>query len=715
VFDFHWWLAEYRPNRGDEKKMTALRKWIHLGKCVVIVIALACAIPGHAQFQAAPQSVPPQTATGDLTQLSIEDLMNLEVTSGAKKEEPLQRTAAAIYVITSEDIRRSGATNLPDVLRMVPGLDVAQINGNTWAVSSRGFNDVFANKMLVLVDGRTVYSPVFSGVFWDAQDMLLEDVDRIEVICGPGAALWGTNAVNGVINIISKTAAKTQGAAATAAGGNVVGGYGEAQYGGQLKDNGSFRVFAKGFSTESVPGALDQGGPQDGWNLQHGGFRADWTLNSRDSLTVEGDLFRSSGQGTTNFTTSLAPLTFGPVPGVLTTSGGNVLGHWRRTFSTRSEISLQVYYDRERADAGFVSGTANTIDVEFQHHFAIGERHDIVWGADYRAIDIITTGGIPVSFMPRRVFENLGSAFLQDEIELLPGRLRLTLGGRVQRDYSTGFDFQPDARLLWTPTTRQAIWFAASRALRGISPSDTSVTALLEPVPSGSGLLIVPEALGNPNMRPESEIAFQTGYRAELTSKISISANGYYNHYTRLRGQDAGVPILETASGTPFLLLPETANNKINGQTHGIEFFGNWKPFSIWKLSGGYTWLDGVFRDNSTGAPPNTTATILNSPHHQFSVRSNLDLPHRIELDSALYRVGPLDDTTEPGVPGYYRLDARFGWRIGEHADLSIVGQNLLSPGHMESASESDWFAAAAIHRSFYAKMTWHFQGSQKK
>jgi iron complex outermembrane recepter protein len=693
--------------------MIMIRKWTHLAKCIPLILFLAfvCAGSGWAQSQTPPATSPPIAASSDLTQMSIEDLMNLEVTSGAKKEEPLQRTAAAIFVITSEDIRRSGATNLPDVLRMAPGLDVSQTNANSWNVSSRGFNDAFANKMLVLVDGRTVYSPIFSGVFWDAQDILLADVERIEVITGPGAALWGTNAVNGVINIITKTAAKTPGATVTAGGGNVVGGYGAGQYGGQLPGGGTYRLYAKGFSTESVPGAADLG-PQDGWNLQHGGFRADWTLNSRDSLTVEGDLFRSDGQGTTNFTTSLTPLTFAPVPGGLEDHGGSLLAHWKRTFSARSEISLQVYFDHESADAGFVTGTSNTVDVEFQHHLAVGKRHDIVWGVDYRAIQIETIGGMPVSFTPPRAFENLASGFAQDEIELMPGRLRLTLGGRVQREYSTGVDFQPDARLLWTPTTRQAVWLAASRALRGISPADTSVAAFLGPVPGPGGLLIVPEALGNPDIRPEAEIAFQIGYRAQVTSSISVSATAFLNHYTRLEGENAGTPIFESGSGIPFLLLPETADNKIDGQTHGIEFFGNWKPVSIWKLSGGYTWLDGVFRDGSADAAPNTTASTLNAPHHQFSIRSNLDLPHRVEFDSALYRVGPLDLL---GVPGYYRLDARVGWRVGEHAEFSVVGQNLLSSSHIESASDADWFAAIAVRRSYYAKMTWHFQGSPKK
>jgi iron complex outermembrane recepter protein len=690
--------------------MTNTRKRMRWGVCL-LMIALQFTIVEVARSQSLPQIPPAKPVAADLTQMSIEDLMNLEVTSGAKKEEPVQRTAAAIFVITGEDIRRSGATNFPDVLRMVPGLDVAQISGNTWSVSSRGFGGAASDKMLVLIDGRTVYSPFFSGVVWDAQDLLLADIDRIEVIRGPGAALWGSNAVNGVINIITKTSAKTQGTTITAAGGNVEGGYGAAQYGGKIPGDGFFRIFAKGFSKTSVPGGANLS-EQDGWNLQHGGFRADWTLNSRDSLTVQGDLFRSVGEGTTNINLSLAPLAFGAVPGHLKSSGGDVLARWRRTFSTRSELSLQVYYDQEASNTNFVDGKTQTLDVEFQHRFAIGARNDIVWGVDYRGIVVNTSSSIVVSFDPPRTAENLTSAFVQDEIELLPGVVRLTLGGRLERAYGGKFNFQPDARLLWTPSKKQAVWLAASRAYRDLSPTDTNIVTTSVPIPGPNGLLIVPEVFGNPNMRPESEIAFQVGYRAQVASNFSIDGTAYFNRYTNLRSQDAGTPIFEFGGGTPFLLLPETFNNKISGQTHGIEISGTWKPVRVWKLGGGYTWLEGSLHDNSTEAPPNTTASTLIAPHHQFSVRSSLDLPHRLELDGALYRVGPLDTLA---VPGYYRLDLRLGWRMGEHADFAVVGQNLLSANHLESPTAADWFAAASVRRSYYAKVTWHFQGNSQK
>jgi iron complex outermembrane recepter protein len=654
----------------------------------------------------------PTTVSKDLGQMSIEDLMNLEVTSGAKEEEPVQRTAAAIFVITSEDIRRSGATTLPDVLRMAPGLDVAQINGSAWAVSSRGFNDEFSNKMLVLVDGRTVYSPLFSGVSWDAVDMLLADIDRIEVIRGPGAALWGTNAVNGVINIITKKAEQTQGGMVTAGGGNVEGGYGAAQYGGRIGGSGFYRVFTKGFDKISFPGEPGQG-PQGGWDLEHAGFRADLKLSTRDSLTIQGDLFQSFAQGTTSFTTSLDPLVSGLVPGTRRTTGGNLEAKWSRTYSPTAGFSLQTYYDNTDTSASIIGLNIHTFDVEFQDQFAINGRSEIVWGVDFRHVQIITEGTVAVSFSPVNTYENLASGFIQDEIEIVPFKLRLTLGGRLQQDYRAGQEFQPDVRLLWTPNTRHAFWLAASRAYRGLTPADTSVQARLGAIPSGLGLSVVPESLGNPVMKTEAAVALQVGYRTEITKSFSTDFTGFYNVYKRLRGNDTGTPILETGSGAPFLLVPVTFNNKVSGETHGIEMFFTWKPFLAWKISGGYSWLAGTFRDRSVTTIPNTATFIQQSPGQQFNIRSNLNLPHRLEFDAALYRVGEVN--TQVFVPGYYRLDARLGWHVGENLEISAVGQNLLTPRHFEFNNPNDLVAAAETQRSFYGKVTWKFAINPRK
>ena len=585
-------------NRIEEYLRGLRRTWPFL-----ILIGILAGVARPQEKNLPPQQTPAPKVSQDLGQMSIEDLMTLSVTSGAKKEEPVRQTAAAIFVITSEDIRRSGATTLPDVLRIVPGMDVAQINGSAWAVSSRGFNDEFANKMLVLVDGRTVYSPLFSGVVWDSLDIILADIDRIEVIRGPGAVLWGTNAVNGVINIITKKAEMTQGALVTAAGGNVEGGYGPRNLEESLATKGSYRIFTKGFSKISYPGGPGQG-PQDGWSLQHGGFRADFKLTTRDSLTVQGDLFQSAAQESSEFTTSLNPLISGSLPGVRHTAGGNALARWTRTLSPTSQFSLQTYFDDTNTRAPIIGLDVATLDLEFQHNFKLGQRNDIVWGLDYRIVRIHTNGSVAASFSPNHTMENLGSGFIQDEFELVPSRLRLTVGARVQQDYSTGFEFQPDARLLWTPAARHAVWLAATRAIRGLTPADTDVIAHTSAVPTSLGLLLVPEALGNPNLKTEADIAFQAGYRTEISRTISADITSFYNHYTGLRGQDVGTPILETGSGIPFLLLPATFNNKINGETHGIEMFFTWKPFLPWKISGGYSWLAGTFHDNSIGATP---------------------------------------------------------------------------------------------------------------
>jgi len=688
-------------NRIEEYLRGLRRTWPFL-----ILIGTLAGVARPQEKNLPPQQTPAPKVSQDLGQMSIEDLMTLSVTSGAKKEEPVRQTAAAIFVVTSEDIRRSGAATLPDVLRIVPGMDVAQINGSTFAVSSRGFNDEFSNQMLVLVDGRTAYSALYSGVFWDALDILLADVDRIEVIRGPGAALWGTNAVNGVINIITKKVEQTQGGLVTAAGGNTEGGYGAAQYGGRIRNLGFYRVFTKGFTKSSFPGSAGEG-PQDGWDLEHAGFRVDLNLRSRDSLTIEGDLYQGSAQGTTSYTTSLNPLVSGLVPGTRKEAGGNVLAKWHRTVSPTSQFSLQAYVDDTSTRASIIGLDVATIDVEFQHEFALGSRNDIVWGLDYRLIRIRSEGTVAVSFSPAKTFEHLGSGFIQDEIELVPSRLRLTLGARVQLDYSTGFEFQPDVRLLWTPTSRHTFWLAASRAYRGLTPSDTSVQANVGAVPSGMGLLLVPEILGNPAMKSEYDIALQFGYRTEISRTVSADIATFYNLYRDLRGQDLGSPILETGSGAPFLLVPSTFNNKITGETHGIEMFFTWKPISPWRISGGYSWLDGSFHDRSIGANPNGTPFINGSPSQQFNVRSSLNLPHRFEFDSALFRVGQVN--TLVFVPGYFRLDARLGWHWGEHSEVSIVGQNLLTPQHFEFNNPNDLVQSAAVRRSFYGKFTYSF------
>jgi iron complex outermembrane recepter protein len=384
------------------------------------LLALTLVSTGGVAWGQAQKSEP--TSPGrDLTQVSIESLMNMEVTSVSKKEQKLSRIASAIFVITQEDIRTSGATNLPDVLRLVPGLDVAQINGNAWEISSRGFNAQYADKLLVLIDGRTVYSPVFAGVYWDVQDVPLEDIDRIEVIRGPGATVWGANAVNGVINIITKSAKETLGGLLTAGGGTHEPGFGVAQYGGNLSQATGYRLFVKGFDYNSFPSLSGQSG-HDGFNLLHGGFRVDSTLSKQDSLTVQGDLYEGHEEDLVNNTILTPP--FGEVfTESSSLSGGNVLGRWNHTFSPHSDTSLQVYFDRAARNSILYGESTNTSDIDFQHHISWGSRQDFVWGAGYRYISYATTGSVYTSFNPASGGFQLFTSFVQDEITLKPDSL----------------------------------------------------------------------------------------------------------------------------------------------------------------------------------------------------------------------------------------------------------------------------------------------------
>jgi iron complex outermembrane receptor protein len=646
-----------------------------------------------------------QSAQKDLSQMTVEDLMNLQVTSTSKKEEPVQRAAAAIYVITQEDIRRSGATNIPDLLRMVPGLDVAQASGTTWAISSRGFNGQDANKLLVMVDGRTVYSPLVSGVFWEDLDVVLEDIERIEVIRGPGAALWGTNAVNGVINIITKQAKDTRGGLVSVGGGNLNEGSGLVQYGGKVGSEGYYRVFAKGFQDSAMDLPNGQSA-QDPLAMSHGGFRMDLNLSKHDSLSVQGDIHYGGADNLGQIITSLNPLVMmsGQIHRDLKEQDAMV--KWTHTFSPRAGFSVQIYYDHSLQSAYFLGGNVDTFDVEIEDHFGWGRRQDITWGVGLRNNGIDTKGTLIGSFTPANSTENIWSAFGQDEIALVPSRLQMTLGLRVGEDAFTGLAIQPDARLLWTPSQKDSVWIAASRAIHSPSLTDTGLSLVYQAFPGPGGLTEAVTVFGNPQLKNEAENSWQAGYRKQITSKLGLDLTGYFNVHSHVRGTTMETPYINFEQGGPVLIIPLVFNNLVSGETHGIELSANWKAFSFWRLGGGYTWLDGNFRDDSPGATGNPTANVLASPHHEFSIRSYVDLPHRFEVDSAFYYIGYID---LGNLEVYPRLDVRLGWKFTERQDLSLVGQNLLTPRHLEFPSQNSPFNNSLVKRSVYAKWTFQF------
>jgi len=641
----------------------------------------------------------------DLASMNIEDLRNLQVTSASKNEQKLSQTAAAMYVITQEDIRRSGMTSVAELMRMVPGMDVAQVDANTWAISSRGFNDRFANKLLVLIDGRAVYTLTYSGVYWEVQDLVLEDIDRVEVIRGPGGLLWGANAVNGVINIITKKAEDTQGALLTVENGNQERTSTTTQFGGRAK-NGAYRIFTKYFDREPFANASG-GNAADGWDMLHGGFRSDWHLSQRDTLTVQGDLYNGRVGRTITGVFSFAPNA--PETSNVWTQldGGNILGRWRRTLSSTSDVTLQIYYDHYRKLDPVLGEHRQMGDIDFQHHFVAYSRHDITWGAEFRRTVDHMVGSLALGFRPNRRNELLFSGFVQDQIGLVRDRLRLNLGMRYEADKIVPPEILPDIRLIWTPTVRQTLWMAVSRAGRTPSRADAGLDVDTTNVPSSSGLATTIEFDGNPNIGDEYLVAFQAGYRAQYGKRLSAELTGYHNRYTSVRGTSQGTPFVETDPGPPHVVLPQIYNNSIAGTTDGVEASSTWQVASPWKVSAGYTWL----RMNLHSIQPGDRSADLaanqgTSPAQQFNVRSYLNLPRNIQFDSMLYFVGGLSIFS---VPAYTRLDSRIAWRPVEDMELSVTGQNLSQPRHLEFTSTNQGILATQVKRSFYGKVTWRF------
>jgi iron complex outermembrane receptor protein len=637
----------------------------------------------------------------DLIHQSIEDLMNVEVTSASKKQQKISQTAAAVFVITQEDIRRSGATSLAEALRLAPGVDVARLGSSQWAVSVRGFNGRFSGKVLVLIDGRSVYDPLFSGVYWDVQDTMLDDVERIEVIRGPGATIWGANAVNGVINIITKHTKDTQGTLLSSGGGSDERGFGAARLGGKLGEKAHFRVYGKYFNRgPSVDGAGVEAG--DGWSSLRGGFRVDSEPTSRDTLTVQGDVYRED-QNTVSHVVALSPPFEKMEPARNIDSGGNLLGRWNRAFANGSETTIQMYWDRADRENSIFRENIDTLDLDFNQHTPLGGRQDVVWGLGYRLIKFGTRSGSGVSFDPAHRNNQLFSAFVQDEITVVEGRFKVTLGSKFEHNDYTGLEVQPSVRALWTPSERQSLWGAVSRAVRTPSPADTSIRVDTAAFPSSDGTIDLLSIFGNPNFVSEDMLAYEAGYRIEPNHKISLDLASFYNDYDELQNNTAGRPFFESTPQPPHTVLPIQFGNGGGGHTYGLEAAANWSATSYWKWSAGYTALR-VRLEPGTGGDGQKVG--YDSPAYQWQVRSFLNLPHRLEFDTALYYTGPL---THVQVPSFYRLDSRLGWHLSKSVDLSVTLQNLLNSRHPEYHDSEGGVPSTQIRRSAYAQVTWKF------
>ncbi len=659
-----------------------------------------------------------EDVTDDLTALSLEELMEIKVFSVAKKPQKLSETAAAIFVITAEDLRRSGVTSIPEALRMVPGLQVSRLNSNRWAVTSRGFNGRYSNKLLVLIDGRSVYTPLFSGVFWETRDTLLEDIDRIEVIRGPGASLWGANAVNGVINIITKTAKDTQGTLLNGGVGTEEQGFVSFRHGGKMGDKGHWRFYGKYFNRDSTVFPSGEDGFDD-WDMFRAGFRADFEPSGKDTLTLSGDI-HNGDVGSQFDLTSLVPPYSQTVKVDTLVSGGYLLGRWAHEVSESSDTVFQFFYDRTYRSNIVADTVEETIDLDFQHRFRLLGRHEVSWGIGYRYNRV---GLDRLTFQEGKPEDHILSGFVQGEFGLLRDQLGLVLGSKFEQNEFTGFEVQPTAKMIWEVAERNTIWTSVSRAVRTPSFAETGIrqdAGVIEPgeIFPLSPLVLV-SFLGNRDFKSEELTAFEFGFRTQPVDRISLDLAGFYNIYDNLRTVEFMAPYVAEGPGLPYIVIPLQAGNKMDGETYGVELAASLSLFDWWVLKGSYTFLQMQLHldEDSTDAEgvgmapgrANLTAESAegDSPHHQVSVRSSMDLPHSLEVDLWLRYV---DGLPSQAIPGYASMDVRLGWSPVEGLELSVVGQNLLDPQRTEYIPEAYVpTSALEVQRGVYGKVTWQF------
>lgn len=611
----------------------------------------------------------PITSPPSYTKLSLEELMDVEVTAVSRSPERLSQTPSAVQVVGNEEIRRSGATNLAEALRLAPNIQVAQVNASQWAISSRGFNNVLANKLLVMIDGRTVYTPLYAGVFWDVQSVLLEDVDRIEVVSGPGGTMWGANAVNGVVNVVSKSAEDTQGTYANATIGSAVRNSAAIRSGARIAPDLFLRVY--GQRSERAETQSPEGdGAGDDWGMSQGGFRLDWKP-ADDVVTFQGDAYEAD------------PDPDGTTP--VTARGGNLLGRWQRSFSDSSDMQVQTYYDWTLRDLnnGFAE-ELHTYDVDWQHRFPLGSRQEVSWGLGYRVMDDRVQNLPGFAFKPGDRVMRVYSAFLQDEVLLVEDLLRLTVGSKFERNDFTGFEYQPSARLALTPNDRNAVWAAVSRAVRTPSRIDTDFELLLTPT--------FPVIQTDPEFESEKLIAYELGWRVQPLETVSLSVATFYNQYDDLRSAEPGPP----PTGYPL-----TFANGVEGNTYGMELSGEARPVDWWRVRGGCTFLRKRLRVSEGSQDLNEASAESNDPRQQYLLQSMFDLPWNVQFDGVLRYVGALPD---PHIPGYVGLDLRLAMHPAEHIEVAVVGQNLIDDQHVEFIPASP--TSRELGRSVYGSLT---------
>jgi len=657
----------------------------------------------------------------------LEDLINFEVTSVSKKAESLNNASAAIYVITGDDIRRSGVRSIPEALRMAPGITVSQLTGNLWSISSRGFNNEFQDSLLVLMDGRSMYTPLFGGVYWDVQDTLLEDIDRIEVIRGPGGTLWGANAFSGVINIVTKSADKTQGGYVQAGAGNIEHAFTSIRYGGKAGDNLSYRVYAKGYwrdpnITRFPNPPIDEPRADDRTTQTRGGFRTDWTASERDHVTFQGDYYEGRvydlGSGTD-------PLTLSTVYSHLRDDvrGGNAIVNWDRAVSTDEDLSLRAYYDYTDRKGGASNTDAENhiLDVEFQHRRPLIGPSEIIWGLGYRR-NINDYYGNPqdLTFPHIRRTDDLFTGFAQVSFPIFVENLQGILGTKLERNDYTGWEVQPTARFNWAVTETQTIWGAVSRAVS--TPSRIQDEGTLHAFP---GLYIpafppfVPDPinvpsitiLGNSRLEAQKQDSVELGYRFRPIQNMHVDVTGFY----AFTDDRVSVDIYSYLPGFPDALAI-AFDNVQTARVRGVEMAMLWQVLDRWQLHANYSYLHLTARDHSNlsslAMPAIFPDSAKSTPTHQAKVRSVVELPFNLEFDSSFYYASHLNHISTSGetISGYTRFDFRLAWKPIENLELAAVMLNAFDKAHDEQfAIASGRVVPTDVARSYYGSVTWTF------
>lgn len=647
--------VEEKMHTGPITKTPFTKRLYSLFGCLLFIVP---------SFLSAQTTLP---AASELKKLSFEELMNIEVTSVSKVPEKLTEVASAIQVITHDDIYRSASKSLPSALRLASNLQVAKPNSHDWAISSRGFNatplrnNTLSNKLLVMIDGRSVYTPLFGGVFWDVQNVLLEDVDRIEVVSGPGGTLWGANAVNGVINVMTRSARETQGMYLSASTGTFLQDHLAARFGTRIDSNLYLRVYGQRFDQGSMK--LGSGADaRDNWGLTQGGFRLDYYPSSKNYLSVHGDAYGGSEETPVNSKQS----------------GQNLVAKWVHSYSETSELVVQAYFDRtwKLLVPSDFRELLNTYDIDVQHRFKANRSNTILWGLGYRFMDDVTSN----TFLPEHKKLTLVNTFIQDQLSIVPRKLELTFGTKFLYNDFSGFEFQPSARMAWTPTTRHTVWGAVSRAVRTPSRFETELNS--------------PPTLGpGANFTSEKVIAYEVGYKVRAAESVSLSIAAFYNTYTDLRS-------INTNPNPPTNFI--FANDQ-RANTWGFEISGNAVATSWWRLRGGYTFLDKKFESLKPNVLPTAALIEALDPRHQVMLQSIMNISKHLQWDVMARHVGDIESTLTVGVAvvSYTTFDMRLAYET-KKVTFSVEGQNLAQQDHKE-------FATRQVPRNISGKISFRF------